>query len=99
MLEIISRYCIRSVYLTLFVFFYVGAARADEGPAHDQQPDLAKASQNPISSLISVPFENNAKFNTGPEDAYFNALLIKPVVAMKLTENWNLVNRAILLVL
>ena len=65
----------------------------------DETGDLARASQNPISSLISVPFEFNNNFNTGPEDSYFQQLLIKPVIPMRLTENWNLVNRAILPVL
>ena len=31
--------------------------------------DLAKQSQNPVSSLNSVPFEANWNFNAGPEDA------------------------------
>ncbi len=90
---IISRYWILTGYLTLVVFLSMSAAHADE------TSDLARASQNPISSLISVPFEFNNNFNTGPEDAYFQQLLIKPAIPMKLTENWNLVNRAILPVL
>lgn len=56
---------------------------------------LAKQSQNPISTLISVPFENNATFNNGPDDDYINNLNIKPVIPMSLTENWNWINRAI----
>jgi hypothetical protein len=64
-------------------------ARADE-------QDLAKASQNPVSSLISVPFENISSFNNGPNDAYVNTLLIKPVIPVGISENWNLINRAII---
>ena len=59
------------------VFLSMSAAHADE------TGDLARASQNPISSLISVPFEFNNNFNTGPEDAYFQQLLIKPVIPMR----------------
>jgi hypothetical protein len=58
--------------------------------------DLAKQSQNPISTLISLPFENISSFNNGPEDAYFNTLLIKPVLPVSLSENWNLINRGII---
>jgi hypothetical protein len=68
--------------------------------AEDKQPQdqhaLAKASQNPVSSLISVPFQNDATFNNGPEDAFVNVLTIKPVIPMGITENWNLINRAII---
>ncbi len=63
--------------------------------AEQSAGDLAKASQNPVSTLISVPFENNLTFNNGPEDAVFNTLNVKPVLPMGLTENWNLINRLI----
>lgn len=42
-----------------------------------------------------MPFENNATFNNGEDDHYVNLLNIKPVIPMKLTENWNLINRII----
>ena len=73
---------------------FTGAAWAEEKGSGDAG-ELAKQSQNPVSTLISVPFENNATFNNGPEDAYVNILNIKPVIPMSLTENWNLINRAI----
>lgn len=70
-------------------------ALADE-PAKAPDPKaLAKASQNPVADLISVPFENNATFNNGSEDVFINVLNIKPVIPMGITENWNLINRAI----
>ncbi|MCP4687101.1 MAG: neuromedin U [Desulfobacterales bacterium] len=59
------------------------------------QSDLAKASQNPVASLISVPFENVSSFNNGPNDAYVNTLSLKPVLPVSLSKNWNLINRAI----
>ncbi len=62
----------------------------------DSATDLAKKTQNPVSDLISVPFENNANFNAGPDDKVLNVLNIKPVVPIKLTEEWNLINRAII---
>ena len=75
------------------VFFMIGIMASANTARAD---DLAKASQNPVADLISVPFENNATFNNGPdEDAYVNILNIKPVVPVHLNENWNLINRAI----
>jgi len=56
-----------------------------------EEQDLAKASQNPVSSLISVPFENISSFNNGPNDAYVNTLLMKPVLPVNISENWNLI--------
>ena len=56
--------------------------------------DLAKASQNPIGNLISLPFENNTSFSEGPEDATVNTLNLKPLYPVNLGA-WNLINRGI----
>jgi hypothetical protein len=52
--------------------------------------DLAKKLANPISSLISVPFQYNFDCCFGPSDADRHLLNIQPVVPTKLTPNWNL---------
>jgi hypothetical protein len=57
--------------------------------------ELAKKSQNPISTMISLPIENNANFNAGPDNKVLNVLNVKPVYPVKLSSNWNLINRAI----
>ena len=57
--------------------------------------DLAKASQNPIGNLVSLPFQNNTSFGIGPNDAKSNSLLIQPVYPISLSSNWNLINRGI----
>lgn len=61
----------------------------------DKTNDLAKASQNPVSNLISVPFENNFNGEFGPNNSTQNVLSIKPVIPIQISENWNLINRAI----
>ena len=38
--------------------------------------DLAKASQNPVGDLVSLPFQNNTSFGIGPNDAVSNVLNI-----------------------
>src|ERR1700747_3603373 len=53
--------------------------------------DLAKASQNPVASLISVPLQNNSNFGIGPYDRTQNVLNIQPVVPMKATDKMNLI--------
>jgi len=69
----------------------VGAAQAESGDAGD----LAKASQNPVGNLVSLPFQNNTSFGIGPNDAISNVLNIQPVYPVGLGENWNLINRGI----
>jgi hypothetical protein len=56
---------------------------------------LAKATQNPVASLISVPIQNNSNFNVGPYDRTQDVLNIQPVIPVKLTDKWNLITRII----
>ena len=47
--------------------------KVDEG-------DLARAAQNPVASMISLPFQNNTNFKFGPEEKTQNILNIQPVI-------------------
>jgi hypothetical protein len=67
--------------------------------AQEQQAsasDLAKAAQNPIAAMISLPFQNNTNFNVGPEEKTQNILNIQPVIPVDLNPQWNLVTRTII---
>ncbi len=57
---------------------------------------LAKASQNPVADLISVPFQNNTNFRTGPFDRAQDQLNIEPVIPLHLNAQWNVISRTIL---
>ena len=57
--------------------------------------DLAKKTQNPVSDLISVPFQSNFNFGVGPDDDMQYVLNIQPVIPVKISEDWNLINRTI----
>lgn len=57
---------------------------------------LAKKSQNPIASLISVPIQNNVNFGLGPNNDTQYINLIQPVLPQKLTEDWNWIHRGII---
>ena len=50
------------------------------GALAQDQADLAKASQNPVAAMISLPFQNNTFFNVGPDDDTANVLNIQPVI-------------------
>jgi len=57
------------------------------GTAHD--------AQNPIANIISLPFQNDTYFESGPYRRTANALLIEPVYPIKLDEDWNVITRTI----
>ncbi len=58
--------------------------------------DLAKKLANPISSLISLPFQNNTDLGIGDNNGSRNTLNIQPVVPIGLTDNLNLITRVVL---
>jgi hypothetical protein len=70
---------------------FPGAIRAEDKGTED----LAKAAQNPIADMISLPLQNNINFRVGPGDDVQNVLNIQPVIPLKLGENWNLITRTI----
>ena len=61
-----------------------------------EETELAKKTQNPVSDLISVPFQSNFNFGVGPDDDLQYVLNIQPVVPFTLTEEWNLITRTII---
>jgi hypothetical protein len=58
--------------------------------------DLARAAQNPVGDLISLPFQNNMNFDVGPADRTQDILNIQPVLPITLSKDWNLITRTIL---
>ncbi len=66
-----------------------------EPAAKSNATDLAKQTQNPVADLISLPFQNNTYFGTGPDGKTKNVLLIQPLIPVSLNEDWNLINRPI----
>ena len=53
----------------------------------------AKAAQNPVASLISVPIQNNINAGIIPGNRTQNVLNIQPVIPLKVSDNWNLIIR------
>lgn len=62
--------------------------------AQDEE-QLAKAAQNPVGDLISLPFQNNTSFGIGPNDRTLNVLNIQPVYPINMSSKWNLITRTI----
>jgi hypothetical protein len=59
------------------------------------QADLAAAAQNPIAAMVSLPFQNNTFFRTGPDNDTANVLNIQPVIPFDLG-GWNVITRTII---
>ncbi len=66
---------------------------ASQSMAQDDGGDLQAAVQNPISSLISLPFKFT--FDNGAPNGKANVLSINPVIPVTVG-NWNLINRLII---
>ena len=87
---------------SLAVMIACASAQAQQNPptaAEDHEKaateELAKAVQNPVASLISVPVQNNSNFNVGDFNRTQDVLNIQPVIPTKMNENWNLISRII----
>ncbi len=63
-------------------------------PAPQDEGALARQTQNPLATLISLPFQNNTNFNVGLDNKVSNVLNIQPVIPVTVGD-WNLINRII----
>ncbi len=68
----------------------------EAGGGGQSEEALAKAVQNPVANLISVPFQNNFNFGIGPNNVTQWILNVQPVIPISLSEDWNLITRTIM---
>ena len=61
-----------------------------------EEAKLAKATQNPLAAMYSLPFQNNTTFGVGEYGRAQNVLNIQPVIPIGLGDNINLINRVII---
>lgn len=62
----------------------------------DNSQELAQKLSNPVSSLISVPLQQNIDFGAGASDGVKGTLNVQPVVPVSLGADWNVIVRTIL---
>jgi hypothetical protein len=80
--------------LLAILLFATTLTAQNAAPANSTE-DLAKAVQNPVASLISVPFQNNTNFAIGPYNRTQDVLNIQPVIPAKISPHWMLISRII----
>jgi hypothetical protein len=83
----------------ILALLIAGQALAQEAPAANDSSALAEKLSNPVSNLISVPFQFNYDCCIGPRDGSRVLLNIQPVIPFSISDDWNLIMRTIMPVL
>lgn len=80
------------------ILFFATISFAQQTPEELEAEEavLAKATQNPLAAMYSLPFQNNTTFGVGEFNRAQNVLNIQPVIPIGLGENINLINRVII---
>ena len=81
------------IVLTYCAFGFNQVSLAQEEAKQTDAAELAKKLSNPISSLISVPFQNNTDVGIGEFNGARNTLNIQPVIPISLSPKLNLIAR------
>ena len=86
--------------LTILIFTTTGFAQEPKGHEKTQEEweaeeaALAKATQNPLAAMYSLPFQNNTTYGMGEFNRAQNILNIQPVIPVSFGK-FNLINRII----
>ena len=74
----------------------IGSLATPSRAAAQSDEELAKQTQNPVASLISVPFQGNWDFGLGERDATATLLNIQPVMPFGVSQSTNVILRVIM---
>jgi hypothetical protein len=65
----------------------------------ESETELAIQTENPISALMRIPFQDNMHFGIGPNHRTNNELKIQPLIPIALNRDWNLITRTLFTVI
>lgn len=83
----------------IITLLFAGLMMSFSANAQDEDAEnaaLAKATQNPLAAMYSLPFQNNTTFGMGEFQRAQNILNIQPVIPVGLGKKVNLINRIII---
>ncbi len=86
---------LRRVQFLVIIAILGAGMMPSNGDAQDET-ELAKKTQNPVSDLISLPLQSNFNFGAGRENNEMIYILnVQPVIPLNISENWNLITRIV----
>lgn len=91
----IGRRALAAALASLMTTLFAAGASAQSASAGASTEDLARAAQNPVAAMISVPFQSNTNFGYGPYGDTQEILNIQPVIPFSLSPDWNVITRVI----
>ena len=95
-----SRWRVVAAFLAASLAMVAPAAAEEAADGARKEVDteaLARAAQNPVADMISIPFQDDIGFGYGPGNkGTQNVLNIQPVIPLHVTEDWNVITRTIL---
>jgi hypothetical protein len=83
-------------YICLAILFSAMGVYAQESSQESDAAALAKATQNPLAAMYSLPFQNNTTYGNDPYNRAQNVLNIQPVLPFTIGGKVNMIKRIIL---
>lgn len=90
-----SQFLLILFFISVLHLLSAGNLQAQQSKDKLSDEELAKKLANPVSSLISLPLQNNSDFGIGEHDGNKNTLNIQPVIPLGLSKKLNLIIRVV----